>query len=203
MNEVLWPPQPLGHSPSDAGLRWLNPPARWRVDPESAALVVEPDATTDFWQRTHYGFAADNGHLLYREVAGNFVMTGRVRFYPAHQYDQAGLMVRAGPTCWLKTAVEHELAGPAQLGAVVTNHGYSDWSLQDFPAGPNEVRLRVQRVGADLLVEWGAAADERWRLLRVTHLHELDRNPVACGLYACSPKGPGFRAEFVHFEITA
>ena len=25
--------------------------------------------------------------------------------------------------------------------------------------------------------------------------------PVACGLYACSPKGEGFVAEFTHFAI--
>jgi hypothetical protein len=35
----------------------------------------EPDAPTDFWQRTHYGFRADNGHFLHREADGEFVLS--------------------------------------------------------------------------------------------------------------------------------
>ena len=35
-------------------------------------------------------------------------MTAHVAFNPVHRYDQAGLMVRVSPTCWLKTSVEHE-----------------------------------------------------------------------------------------------
>ena len=116
----------------DVRLRWLNPPPAWSLEP--AGLMVRPAAETDFWQQTHYGFRADNGHFLYLEVAGDFSVTTKVRFHPAHLYDQAGLMVRVGPSCWIKTSVEYEAKGPCKLGAVVTNHGYSDWSLQDFPA---------------------------------------------------------------------
>src|SRR5262245_28118662 len=89
----------------DRRLRWLNEPARWRVDPGSSVLVVEPDAGTDFWRKTHYGFEADNGHFLSAAVAGNFVMTTRVKFLPLQQYDQAGLMVRVDTNCWIKTSV--------------------------------------------------------------------------------------------------
>jgi hypothetical protein len=183
----------------DARLRWLNPPAAWSV--ESAGLVVRPAAETDFWQQTHYGFRADNGHYLHLEVTGDFSVTTKVRFHPAHPYDQAGLMVRVGPSCWIKTSVEYESEGPSKLGAVVTNRGFSDWSLQDFPRGPNEVRLRIRREAQDFLVEWASGAGESWELLRVAHLHEGASQPVQCGLYACSPKGGGFRAEFEFLEV--
>jgi len=183
----------------DARLRWLNPPAAWSV--ESAGLVVRPAAETDFWQQTHYGFRADNGHFLHLEVAGDFSVTTKVRFHPAHPYDQAGLMVRVGPSCWIKTSVEYESEGPSKLGAVVTNRGFSDWSLQDFPRAPNEVRLRIRREAQDFLVEWASGAGESWELLRVAHLHEGAGQPVQCGLYACSPKGGGFRAEFEFLEV--
>lgn len=116
-------------------LRWLNPPLSWKVEPSLPALVVEPAAKTDFRQQTHYGFCADNGHFLHLDVGGLFTLTTKVRFHPAHQYDQAGLMVRRGPSCWIKTSVEYEPNGPSQLGAVVTNQGFSDWSMQDFPPG--------------------------------------------------------------------
>jgi regulation of enolase protein 1 (concanavalin A-like superfamily) len=119
-----------------------------------------------------------------------------------HQYDQAGLMVRVSPGCWLKTSVEHEPEGPSRLGAVVTNHGYSDWSTQAFPSGPGEVWLRVRREGDDYLVE-SSRDGGRWEQLRVAHLHEGRGQPVLAGLYACSPRGAGFRAEFDRFAIDA
>jgi hypothetical protein len=183
----------------DACLQWFNPPQAWSL--ESAGLTVRPAAKTDFWQQTHYGFRADNGHFLYLEAPGDFSLTTKVCFHPVRLYDQAGLMVRVRPSCWIKTSVEYESRGPSKLGAVVTNHGCSDWSLQDFPRGQNQVRLRIRRKGQDFLVEWGPGAGRTWELLRVAHLHEGAGRPMQCGLYACSPKGSGFRAEFGFLRV--
>ena len=176
---------------------WHCEPARWAVG--AGRLRMEPEAGTDFWQRTHYGFRADNGHALLVAVDGDFVVSTHVRFRPVHQYDQAGLLVRISPSCWLKTSVEHEPGRAGRLGAVVTNDAYSDWSTQPFDA--LEVWLRVRREGQDYVVE--AARDGRdWEQIRMAHLHE-DRADVAvgCGLYACSPKGAGFVAEFTTLTI--
>jgi hypothetical protein len=85
---------------------------------------------------------------------------------------------------------------------VVTNHGYSDWSTQSFPASGREVWLRVRREGTDYLVD--ASRDGRaWEQIRMARLLE-DREgaAVAAGAYACSPKGAGFVAEFTHLTIT-
>jgi uncharacterized protein len=182
-------------------LRWLNPPPVWTVDSALPALVVQPAAATDFWQETHYGFRADTGHFLYAEVAGDFTMTTQVRFHPSHQYDQAGLMVRSGPLGWIKTSVEYEPHGPSRLGAVVTNHGFSDWSVQDFPREASEVCLRVRKEGPDFIIEFASDEGCHWTLLRIAHLHFEPATPLACGLYACSPKGSGFRAEFAYLRI--
>lgn len=190
------------HQPSlDPRLRWLNPPPTWTVDSSLPALVVQPAAATDFWQETHYGFRADNGHFLFTEIAGDFAITTKVRFHPVHQYDQAGLMVRAGPLCWIKTSVEHEPHGPDRLGSVVTNHGFSDWSVQDFPRETHEVCLRIRREALDFIVESAPDAHADWKLMRIAHLHIEHAAPLTCGLYACSPKGDGFRAEFEFMQI--
>jgi hypothetical protein len=110
-------------------------------------------------------------------------------------------MVRVEPSCWIKTSVEYEAKGPCKLGAVVTNHGYSDWSLQDFPRARKQVQLRIRREAQDFLVEWKRGPGKNWELLRVAHLHRGAGRPIQCGLYACSPKGSGFRAEFEFLRI--
>jgi regulation of enolase protein 1 (concanavalin A-like superfamily) len=166
---------------------------------EGAALVLKPAGSSDFWQRTHYGFQADNGSLLYAEADYDFRMETRVRLSPRHQYDQAGLMVRISPDCWIKTSVEHETDQPSVLGAVVTNGGFSDWSTQEFQG--DTVELRVDRAGADYLVYW-RELDQRWQQLRVCHLHGDDgKTPVLAGLYACCPKQAGLIASFEYLTL--
>lgn len=185
----------------DPRLRWWSEPRRWDVDPSAPCLWLEPDAATDFWQKTHYGFEADNGHFLFLEATGDFVLTTKVTSRPAHQYDQAGLMVRLSPRCWLKTSVEFEPDGPNRLGAVVTNGGFSDWSTQPCAKDRSTLWFRVRAEGSDYTVE---SSDDgaHWVQIRLAHLHERSTAPaVACGLYACSPKAAGYRAEFSFLEF--
>jgi regulation of enolase protein 1 (concanavalin A-like superfamily) len=185
----------------DPRLRWLNPPPVWAVDSSLPALVVQPAAATDFWQETHYGFRADNGHFLFAVVTGDFTITTKVHFHPVHQYDQAGLMVRLDTHCWIKTSVEYEPQGAAHLGAVVTNHGFSDWSVQDFPLETREVCLRIRKEASDFIIEFAPDEKADWNLMRIAHLTIENTAPLSAGLYACSPKGDGFRAEFEFLEI--
>lgn len=186
---------------SSTPLSWHNEPARWSLVDEAQSLRIEPKGKTDYWQRTHYGFEADNGHFLYADVPGDWVMTTHVRLQPQHQYDQAGLMVRLSAACWLKTSIEHEPGRAGWLGAVVTNHAYSDWSTRAFHA--QEIWLRVRREGADYIVEASSDGAE-WEQLRMAHLHDDDgKAPVSCGVYACSPKAAGFAAEFSQLSIRA
>jgi uncharacterized protein len=192
--------EPFTGADLNARLRWHCEPARWSVDRTRHCLRIEPNSGTDFWQRTHYGFEVDNGHLLFTEMAGAFILTTKVRFHPRNQYDQAGLMARVSSSCWLKASVEYEPVGPSRLGAVVTNYAYSDWSTREFASGPGEVWLRVRREGDDYIIDTSQDGST-WEQIRVAHLHEGRGQPVLCGLYACSPKGSGFVAEFDHFTI--
>jgi uncharacterized protein len=191
----------FGRSGLDPRLAWLNPPASARFDSATAALLVEPAANTDFWQRTHYGFSADNGHFLGLPLEGDFSLSTHLQFHPVHQYDQAGLMIRADANSWIKTSVEHENEGPPQLGVVVTNAGFSDWSLQDFAAGSREVSLRLERRGPDVTVLYRLSETAGWKPMRVTHWAPPRPGPIHAGLYACSPKGAGFRTEFTRLEL--
>ena len=111
-------------------------------------------------------------------------------------------MVRLSADCWLKTSIEHEPGPTNRLGVVVTNGGYSDWSTQDVPGDLRETCLRVERTGADYLVEWSTDGSN-WSQLRLAHLHADDgQQGVAAGLYACSPKAAGFVAEFAFLVLS-
>ncbi|HSI56017.1 MAG TPA: DUF1349 domain-containing protein [Ideonella sp.] len=176
-------------------LRWFCEPARWSL---GRGLQVATGAGTDFWQRTHYGFEVDNGHFLHLQARGDFVLSTRVNFRPRHQYDQAGLMLRLSPSCWVKTSVEFEPDEPSRLGVVVTNAQYSDWSTQPLAKDIGTLWFKLRVEGTDCIVQ-SSLDGQAWQQLRMAHLAELDPGrPVACGLYACSPKAAGYEAEF-HF----
>jgi len=184
----------------DPRLTWHCPPSSWRLGPNG--LHLSTAAATDFWQGTHYGFRVDNGHALLAKVTGDFVMEARVGVTPLHQYDQAGLMVRLDPGCWLKTSVEHEPGEPSRLGAVITNHGWSDWSTQDLdPTLARDMAFRITRRGADYLVE-AAPAGGGWSQIRLGRLQADQGDPVRAGIYACSPKAAGLEARFARLTIT-
>ncbi len=180
------------------GFEWHCPPPTWGFDAEG--LFVQPAAATDFWQRTHYGFSADNGHFLFTRLAGDFVVSATVRSQPRHQYDQAGLMVRADAECWIKTSAEYEPEGANRLGVVVTQHGFSDWSTQDLAREANEISFRVARSGSEFIVSARLAGTE-WTQLRMARLACDALAPLAVGPYACSPKEAGFRCVFTELSL--
>jgi hypothetical protein len=178
-------------------LKWHNEPSIWEV--ANNQLVISPETGTDFWQRTHYGFQADSGHFLFAEVSGDFVLESHITCEFKHQYDQAGLMVRVSNECWVKTSVEHEIGEPNKLGAVVTNHGFSDWSTQDVGDDFTSYRLRIARKGSDYMVAWYDDKHTSWIQMRMFHL--FDQAKVQAGIYCCSPKEGGFAAHFDRLVI--
>jgi regulation of enolase protein 1 (concanavalin A-like superfamily) len=110
--------------------------------------------------------------------------------------------VRLDASCWLKTSVEYEPGLPSRLGAVITNHGWSDWSTQDIdPERGRDVAFRVIRHGADYLVE-AALAGDGWGQLRLGRLQSDHGGPVRAGLYACCPKEAGLLARFERLTIS-
>lgn len=184
----------------DSNVSWFCPPAQFQIDTETNRLVIKTDAKTDFWQRTHYGFEADNGHFLYREVKGDFEIMTKVHTYPVNRYDQAGLMIRVSKDTWIKTSVEYNPDGPNQLGAVVTNQGFSDWSSQNFTQNKSALYFKIQRKNDDYTVCYSSDGDS-WTQLRLAYLLNSSKEPVQVGIYACSPQGEGYEAQFDFIKV--
>lgn len=181
----------------DKTLTWLNEPERWKL--ENNQLHVYTEAKTDFWQRTHYGFRANNGHFLYGTFEGDFTLEAGIHCDFVNQYDQAGLMIRVSDECWIKTSVESEPDEYNKLGVVVTNNGYSDWSTQDVLKSFTSYKLRITRKGSDYKVEFFNETRQYWVQMRIFHL--FDQKVVEAGIYCCSPKEAGFRARFDYLRI--
>jgi regulation of enolase protein 1 (concanavalin A-like superfamily) len=174
-----------------ANFTWFNEPARFRL---GHGLEIETKPQTDFWQRTHYGFQRDDGHCLLVPASGDFSLTTRVEWQPRRQYDQCGLMVRVDSQHWLKLSTEFEDETVSRLGSVVTNLGYSDWATQDVSSAQRARWYRINKCGPDFLLE-SSADGVAWAQVRIAHLHRLTE-PLAVGVYACSPIGQDFWCRF-------
>ncbi len=181
-------------------LSWYSTPPVWSVANDPSTLHLTTASQTDFWQRTHCGFQRDNGHFYFATIATDFVMSVQVRYQPAQQYDQAGLMVRIGPECWIKAAAEYQPGSNSQLGAVVTVNGYSDWSTQDVPADLTDYRLQIRREH-DTYTVAANFNHSGWMQIRLAHLPTPPGTAIDCGMYACSPNEGGMQVTFESFTI--
>lgn len=182
-------------------MEWHCPPDTWQTTEGGLHMRTLPK--TDFWRRTHYGFSRDDGHLWFSRQPGDFVAEVNVAAQPNAKYDQAGLMIRLHPDCWLKTSCEYQPGLASQLGAVVTNGGYSDWSYQPVEMFPQSIRFRVERHGSDYVIA-ARIGDQALQTHRVAHLADDDgRSAVQVGVYACSPDGAGCDVIFSDLSIAA
>ena len=92
---------------------WLNPPPQVARDGDD--LLVTAVEGSDFWRTTSYGFVHDTGHALLADLPDG--AAAEVAFVAdlSAQFDQAGLLVRAGAEQWVKAGVELS-DGVLQLG---------------------------------------------------------------------------------------
>ena len=161
-------------------------------------LVVTPDAETDFWRETFYGFIHDNGHFYHRDVHGDFTAEITLVGGYEHLYDQSGLMVRGDEQHWLKAGLgadrrrrAHEHRAHARLLRLG-----SAWR---FPSFDGRLRLRLTRHGDAIRVEFALPGGD-WQLQRLGHLPL----PETClvGPMCCAPVEAGFEAAFEGFTIS-
>jgi uncharacterized protein len=176
-------------------MRWLNEPPSWQGD--DARLAVRTGPKTDFWQRTHYGFVRDDGHALLRAVDGDFVAEVGIEGRYREQYDQAGLIVRASATHWVKAGIEY--VDGAQLASVVVTREYSDWSTSRLDEPPERFGVRVTKEGPTVTVEGSGDGGATWQLMRLAWLG--DHPTLEVGPMCASPDGTGFDVTFHGFTV--
>lgn len=159
-------------------------------------LLVTAAEGSDLWRTTSYGFVHEDGHGLLRPFEAGTAMEVAFRVDYDAQFDQAGVLVWAGPRQWVKAGVE-VVDGAPQLGAVVT-HEVSDWSAAPVPDWlGSAVTLRVSRAG-DALTIRARRADGPWRMVRLAPWPpEL---AAAAGPYCCAPTRSGLQVRFTSWR---
>lgn len=183
--------------PAFKNATWLNTPPACSADATGVLQATSGDRT-DFWRITHYGFIRDDGHALLTPGPGDFTATLTFQGDYEQLYDQAGLMVRAGPENWVKFGVEYT-DGVPHLSSVVT-HGVSDWSARPAPqAMTNPITIRITRLGDCLLLQ-SLADDGTWQMERLAPWPD-DIADTMAGPYLCSPERDGFVARFIDFRL--
>lgn len=175
-------------------MQWHQPPAHWTDDNGIITAVTDPK--TDFWRKTHYGFVRDNGHFYGQPVEGDFVAEVKVIGAYKDLYDQAGLMVRADETTWMKCGIE--FVNGVQFASVVVTRDYSDWSVIPLDGAPEAIWLRVTRQGGDLDVQYSLDGAS-YAMLRIARL--TDTSTLSVGPMCASPEGAGFAATFEEFRV--
>ena len=181
---------------------WLHEPPEWKDN--GSRLTFRTKGGVDFWRSTLVGTIADDGHLYYNEVDGDFVCTMRISGEYRDQYDQAGLFVRQDEYNWLKCGVEHimgkwaeryEYRGSAHVVCTgLTTNGWSEWSpLPQFPQNPPYVWMQIVREGATFFVSFSLDGS-KYDVIKLFALPHADR--VLVGRYATSPAGKGFDVSF-------
>lgn len=174
------------------------PPKDYEISNTKITLKTEPH--TDLWQRTYYGFRNDNAPMFQIKTDERyFSFVTKVDFDSSHRFDQAGVVLYQNSDNWIKASIEYENKQLQRLGAVVTNHGYSDWSTQDTDASVKSIWYRLSRRESDYLVEYSLDG-KVFSQMRISHLHEGDEE-ISFGVYACSPEDSSFTASFSEMEI--
>lgn len=176
-------------------LTWTNPPTLAVI--EGDVLKVVTGTKGDFWRDTFYGFRHDDGHAFLCPASPEFSCEVSFSADFAAQYDQAGLMIRANSSHWIKAGIEY-VNGSAHLAAVVTNEK-SDWSHMALSDFDGELGLRLTRVGDAIWIQYRLSGD--WAMFRLAYFPpDL---AVRAGPMACSPSRSALTVSFKDFRLGA
>lgn len=179
-------------------LKWTREPENYTVTKDRIEIITQPH--TDLWQRTYYHFRNDNAPVLQMETDEKFFsFVVKTAFESKRRYDQCGVVVYLDSENWLKASVEYENEEIQRLGAVVTNHGYSDWSSTDVSASIKSMWFRLSRRENDFCVE-NSTDGVNYSQMRICHMFHAAET-VSFGIYACSAEDSSFKSVFTNMEI--
>ena len=176
-------------------MKWLNEPASATIAADK--LVVRARSKTDFWRKTLSGTVIDNGHFFHLQVAGDFILEGRIDGKYEAVADQAGLMVRVNAENWVKCGTEFD--DGARHAAVVFTREFSDGSTMNDLAATGPVWWRVVRKH-DSLETLCSLDGKNFTSVRLGYL--VPAATTDAGIMCAAPEGAGFECVFDDLKLT-
>lgn len=180
----------------DPKFYWRNAPTVWSY--EADALSVLTEENTDFWKKTWYGFERFSGHFFGADVERDFTFQVKVKAKFEALYDQAGIMLFADESHWLKCGLEMN-DGAAAMSSVLTLDT-SDWATGIFQGNKEAFWLRLTRKGDSLRVQYSTDG-VTWPLLRLATFPIYRKYTV--GVMCCTPTRAGLSVQFEDLALTA
>ena len=179
--------------------KWFFEPKKHLIEDKKVTITTEP--STDFWQRTYYGFRNDNAHVLYNTTDQKFFsFSVKVSFNYGALFDQCGIAIYQDSENWVKAGIEYHDNNSMWLGSVVTNSGYSDWATVDIDSSVSSMWYRLSRRESDFLIE-NSRDGENYSQMRIFHLMK-GGGAINFGLFACSPSKSSFDAVFTDIAMS-
>lgn len=179
--------------------RWLNEPEKHEESKDK--IILYTHGKTDIWQRTYYGACRNNPHALLMDTREEeFTFTVKTTFATASPYDHCGVLLYLDEENWAKACAEYETDEEQTLGSVVTNLGYSDWGGTYISEKVKRMYYRVSRRGNDFRFE-SSTDGESFKQMRFFHMF-CEHEPLAIGVFACSPYGKSFKAVFEDMKFS-
>jgi regulation of enolase protein 1 (concanavalin A-like superfamily) len=176
-------------------MKWLNEPASATV--AAGKLVVRSKPKTDFWRKTLTGNVVDSGHFFHMQVAGDFILEGRIDGKYEAASDQAGLMLRVDAENWVKCGTEFD--DGARHAAVVFTRDFSDGSTMNDLAASGPVWWRAVRKH-DSLETLCSLDGKNFTSVRLGYL--VPSATADAGIMCAAPEGPGFECVFDNLKLT-
>lgn len=178
---------------------WIFEPKQHEL--KNDVITITTDPSTDFWQRTYYGFRNDNAPaLLIKTDEKFFSFTVKTDFDSKKQFDQCGVIIYQNSDNWFKASIEYENEEYQRLGSVVTNNGFSDWATTDIHGNIKSMYYRLSRRNNDFCIE-NSYDGQNFKQMRIFHLFQGD-NEINLGIYACSPSNSSFKAIFSEIKVS-
>ncbi|EFA77931.1 hypothetical protein PPL_08576 [Heterostelium album PN500] len=208
--------------------KWINnEPVKWSVENPNIITVITEN-NTDFWKDTWYGFNRFTGHVFGCNVSEiikqqqqqqrqqqqqqqeckseslevddiSFTFQLKVNAEFSYLYDQAGVIVIADESHWIKAGIEYNDDHPC-MGSVLTL-GKSDWATAIYQGNAKEYHMRITMINKCLRVQYSSDGGKTWPLLRLSPF-EVDSTNIRVGLYCCTPERQGLQVIFSNLQLS-
>ena len=177
---------------------WINEPEN--VEFIEQGLLITTKKQTDFWQNKAFGFSKNDGHFFACSKEGNFSITAKWFFEKIIDSAQCGIMIRSDEQNWIKAGLLPTDPNSVQIGVVVANNGYCDWSTITLNNKADTLYFKIKRHESNFVVCY-AQNNEKYIQIRVANLPEI-KQIVEVGAYACSPKNESFDCVLEEIDIS-